>query len=93
MRLGATVTGRVQMDAAPTIEIPATALTQSKQMPAVWIVDPTSLTLSMRNIDILNESPTVVVISKGLAVGEIVVTAGVRALHTGQKIRLLGSEP
>jgi RND family efflux transporter MFP subunit len=93
MRLGATVTGRVQMDAAPTIEIPATALTQSKQMPAVWIVDPTSLTVSMRNIDILNESPTVVVISKGLAVGEIVVTAGVRALHTGQKIRLLGSEP
>jgi RND family efflux transporter MFP subunit len=93
MRLGATVTGRVQMDAAPTIEIPATALTQSKQMPAVWIVDPTNLTVSMRNIDILNESPTVVVISKGLAVGEIVVTAGVRALHTGQKIRLLGSEP
>ncbi len=25
--------------------------------------------------------------------GEVVVTAGVQALHPGQKIRLLGSEP
>jgi membrane fusion protein, multidrug efflux system len=93
MRLGATVSGRVQMESTPTIAIPATALTQSNQMPAVWIVDPTSLTVSMRNIGILHEDPAVVVVSKGLEVGEIVVTAGVRSLHAGQKIRLLGSEP
>ena len=34
-----------------------------------------------------------VAISGGLDVGEIVVTAGVQALHPGQKVRLLGSTP
>ena len=63
MRLGATVSGRVQMDTAPVIAIPASALTELNRQPAVWIVDPANLT---------------------------VVTAGVQALHPGQKVRLLG---
>jgi len=92
MRLGATVTGRMQTEAVPTIEIPATALTERNQQPAMWIVDPGSLTVSMRNVEILKHNPAVVVVSKGLEVGEIVVTAGVRALHAGQKVRLLAAE-
>ena len=32
-------------------------------------------------------------VSGGLDTGEIVVTAGVQALHPGQKVRLLGSGP
>ena len=93
MRLGATVTGRVQMESASAIEIPATALTQNNQQPAVWIVDPASLTVSMRNIDILRTTPAVVAVSKGLDVGELIVTAGAHSLHMGQKVRLLASEP
>jgi RND family efflux transporter MFP subunit len=92
MRLGATVTGRMQTESVPTIEIPATALTERNQQPAMWIVDPASLTVSMRNVEILQKNPAVVVVSKGLEVGEIVVTAGVRALHAGQKVRLLAAE-
>ena len=42
MRLGATVIGRMQTDAVPIIEIPATALTRINQQPAVWIVDPST---------------------------------------------------
>jgi len=34
-----------------------------------------------------------VAVDQGLDAGEIVVTAGVQALHPGQKVRLLGSEP
>jgi RND family efflux transporter MFP subunit len=92
MRLGATVTGRMEMDAVPIIEIPATALTRTNQQPAVWIVDPASRTVSLRNVDVLRFDQTQVVVSQGLDKGEIVVTAGVQALHPGQKIRLLGSE-
>ena len=40
MRLGATVTGRMETEAQATIEIPATALTKFNRQPAVWIVDP-----------------------------------------------------
>jgi RND family efflux transporter MFP subunit len=93
MRLGATVTGRMEMDSTPIIEIPATALTRVNQQPAVWIVDPSSRTVSMRNVDVLRFDQATVAVSQGLDTGEIVVTAGVQALHPGQKVRLLGSEP
>ncbi|SHL02119.1 RND family efflux transporter, MFP subunit [Bradyrhizobium lablabi] len=93
MRLGATVVGRVETDAGPIIEIPATALTKINQQPAVWIVDPSTHTVSIRNVDVLRFDQARVVVSQGLDTGEIVVTAGVQALHPGQKIRVLGSEP
>src|SRR5262249_13266453 len=93
MRLGATVTGRMQMDATAVIEIPAAALTRINRQPAVWIVDPSSHTVSLQNVDILRFSENTVAISRGLDIGEIVVTAGVQALHPGQKVRLLGSQP
>jgi RND family efflux transporter MFP subunit len=91
MRLGATVIGSVQLDSAPAIEIPATALTEFDGRPAVWVVDPSSLTVSLRNVDVLRHNPATVAISNGLDTGEIVVTAGAQALHPGQKTRLLGS--
>ena len=93
MRLGATVTGRMETEAVPIIEIPATALTKFNQQPAVWIVDPSSRTVSIRNVDVLRFDQAAVAVSRGLDTGEIVVTAGVQALHPGQKVRLLGSEP
>jgi membrane fusion protein, multidrug efflux system len=93
MRLGATVTGRMQGESQSAIEIPATALTRFNRQPAVWIVDPTSNAVSIRNVDVLRYDPAFVAISGGLDVGEIVVTAGVQVLHPGQKVRLLGSTP
>ena len=91
MRLGATVVGQLQLDTAPVIEIPATALTEFDRQPAVWVVDPSRLTVSLRNVEVLRHDPATVAISEGLDTGEIVVTAGIQALHPGQKIRLLGS--
>ena len=93
MRLGATVTGRMQMDAAAVIEIPASALIKSNGQSAVWIVDPSSLTVSMRKIDVQRHDPSTVAVSEGLDAGDIVVTAGARSLHPGQKICLSGSQP
>ncbi len=93
MRLGATVTGHMVKDSLSTIEIPATALTKFNRQPAVWIVDPSSRTVAMRNVDVLRYDPAIVAVSGGLDTGEIVVTAGVQALHPGQKVRLLGSGP
>jgi len=91
MRLGATVAGRMQLESSPGIAIPASALTNIDGQPAVWIVDPSSLTVSLRNVEVQRFDPGSVVISEGLEGGEIVVSAGVQALHPGQKIRLLGS--
>jgi multidrug efflux pump subunit AcrA (membrane-fusion protein) len=90
MRLGATVTGTIQLGSAPAIEVPASALTEASGRPAVWLVDPTSQTVSLRNIDVARYEPNTVVVSQGLEAGEIVVTAGVQVLRPGQKVRLLG---
>jgi RND family efflux transporter MFP subunit len=83
MRLGATMAGRLEINAGPIIDIPATALTRINQQPAVWIVDPSTNTVSIRNVDVLRFDQARVVVSQGLDTGEIVVTAGVQALHPG----------
>jgi RND family efflux transporter MFP subunit len=91
MRLGASVIGSMETETIPVIEIPASALTRANQQPAVWIVDPSKQTVSMRNIDVVRFDQAQVVVSHGLQAGDVVVTAGVQALHPGQAIRLLGS--
>src|SRR5262245_58038468 len=93
MRLGATVTGRMETESAPIIEIPASALTNFNNQAGVWIVDPASRTVSMRNVNVLRFDQATLAVAGGLDTGEVVVTAGVQALHPGQKVRLLGSEP
>jgi RND family efflux transporter MFP subunit len=91
MRLGATVSGRMEMDHSHGVSIPASALTASDKSSAVWIVDPASMTVAMKPVEVLRFDPGTVVLSGGLEGGEIVVTAGVQALHPGQKVRLLGA--
>jgi RND family efflux transporter MFP subunit len=90
MELGSTVTGSIKLSAPPGIEISPSALTEANGRPAVWVVDPKSQTVSLRNVDVSRYDPADVVISQGLDTGEIVVTAGVQTLHPGQKVRLLG---
>lgn len=89
MRLGSTVTARMQLAAATGIEIPASALFRSAGKPAVWVVDPKSMVVSARDIDIRANNSTMVQVASGLNAGDIVVTAGVQALRPGQKVRLL----
>jgi RND family efflux transporter MFP subunit len=93
MLLGATVTGRMETEAQVTMEIPATALTKFNERPAVWVVDPVSRTVSIRNVEVLRYGQAMVALSGGLDTGETIVTAGVQALHPGQMVRLLGSSP
>jgi RND family efflux transporter MFP subunit len=91
MELGSTVTGRIKLSALPGVEIPASALTEANGRPAVWVVDPQSKTVSLREVDILRHDPATVVISQGLETGDLVVTAGVQTLRPGQKVQILGA--
>jgi RND family efflux transporter MFP subunit len=90
MRLGATVAGSIRLAAPPGVDVPASALTEADGRPAVWVVDPQSLTVSLRNVGVLQYDAASVVISQGLKSGDVVVTAGVQTLRPGQKVRLLG---
>lgn len=91
MRLGATVTGRAHMREKGGIELPATALTVANNQPAVWVVDPKSQQVSLRSVQVAGQDSSSIVVSQGLAGGELVVTAGVHALRPGQQVRLEGA--
>ncbi|MBP0466054.1 efflux RND transporter periplasmic adaptor subunit [Roseomonas sp. PWR1] len=91
MRLGATVTGRMRLGNTGGYSIPASALTRADRAPAVWVVNPADQTVALRTVELLRHDPAHVVVSTGLAAGDIVVTAGVQALRPGQKVRLLGA--
>ena len=92
MRLGATVIGRMELPAVSVFEIPASALTRSNQQPSVWVVDPKKNTVSLRHVDVVRFDQNQVSVGYGLENGDVIVTAGVQALHPGQQVRLLGSE-
>lgn len=91
LRLGSTVTGRMEIGGGAAIEIPASALTRAEGQPAVWVVDPRAETVSLRPVEVARFDPARVLVSQGLERGEIVVTAGVQALRPGQRVRLLGA--
>ena len=93
MRLGATVNGRMELSAVSVFEIPASALTRANQQPSVWLVDPKNNTVSLRHVDVVRFDQNLVSVGYGLENGDIIVTAGVQALHPGQQVRLLGSNP
>lgn len=92
LRLGSTVTGRMEIGGAAAIEVAASALTRAGDQPAVWVVDPAAQTVALRNVEVLRFDPARVLVGSGLEPGDIVVTAGVQALRPGQKVRLLGEQ-
>jgi membrane fusion protein, multidrug efflux system len=92
LRLGSTVTGRIRLSPPPGTEVPATALTETDHHPTVWVVDPQSQTVSLRDVQVAQYASDSVLLSKGLETGDIVVTAGVQMLRPGQKVRLLGAD-
>jgi RND family efflux transporter MFP subunit len=92
MRLGSTVTGRLEIGGSAAIEIPPSALTRADSQPAVWVVDPRASTVSLRPVEVIRFDPSRALIGQGLEVGDLVVTAGVQALRPGQRVRLLGAQ-
>jgi RND family efflux transporter MFP subunit len=90
LRLGSTVVGRMVGDSTPVISVPGSALVRQGDQSAVWVVDPETSTVALRNIIVESHSATQLVVAAGLAPGDVVVTAGVQALHPGQQVRLLG---
>jgi RND family efflux transporter MFP subunit len=92
MRLGSTVTGRIQLDAVTGITIPAAALVRADGKTAVWVFDAKTGTVSLRNIAVRASDAALVQVASGLSPGDIVVTAGVQALRPGQKVRLLETQ-
>lgn len=86
MTLGSAVTGTARSHSAPQIALPWTALTALGSEPAVWIVEPSTNTVSLRPVVVDTFEAGMVVIKSGLKVGERVVVDGGKLLSRGQAV-------
>jgi len=84
------VVGNLKEDVSGLLQIPTSAVVKSDGKASVWLVDPGSLKVSLREIVIDRSEPDVTLVSAGLQAGDIVVTAGAGALSEGQLVRLPG---
>jgi RND family efflux transporter MFP subunit len=90
MRLGSTVVGRVIVEARQVAALPPASLFKDGEKPAVWLFDPATETVGLRQVGVLRYESDRVLVSTGLANGDRVVVAGVQKLRPGLKVRLLG---
>ena len=82
-------TGTVRIAFAPsdaTLRLPLTALMELKGQSAVWLVDRTTMTVRPQVVSVVRPDGDGLVIGGGLKAGDVVVTAGVHVLQTGQKV-------
>lgn len=93
LRLGMTASVRVEPDARDhVIRIPLAAVQQRDGQPRVWVISPASSTLVERAIEIAEPAGESVSVTRGLADGEVIVTAGGHLLQAGQKVRPVSTD-
>jgi RND family efflux transporter MFP subunit len=85
MRLGALVRGKASVPGDVVIRIPPTALLQTGDKPAVWVVGADG-TVHRKDVTVARYDSDAVIVSGGLEKGDLVVAAGVNSLADGQKV-------
>lgn len=89
MRLGAIVIGSVKLPREPAADLPSSCLFATKEeTPAVWVVDRATDTVSLKPVTVVEIDTGKVIISDGLAAGELVVIGGGQKLRPGQKVSI-----
>ncbi len=86
MRLSAVVVGRAEIQGQEVTVLPPTALLQLGDGPQVWVVGDDGK-VHRRPVQLLKFDANSVVISRGLAPGEKVVTAGINSLAEGETVK------
>ncbi|WP_429932024.1 efflux RND transporter periplasmic adaptor subunit [Agrobacterium vitis] len=84
--LGAAVAGKVTLSPKRLFKVPASALTSRGQDQAVFVYLPETRTLQVRSVKIERYGENDMLISEGLADGDIVATAGVSKLRDGEAV-------
>jgi RND family efflux transporter MFP subunit len=89
--LGSTVYAKpaaLQPTGVSVIKLPTTALRQEGQGTAVWVLEPSTMTVRSQPVQIATADGNEAVVAGGLTPGMQVVTAGVHVLSPGQKVTL-----
>jgi RND family efflux transporter MFP subunit len=93
--LGATVTVHLDGDnadgAVQQYEIPVSALYDDGTGTSVWVIDPNTLTLSRRLVEVAKLGSETALVSKGLKPGERIVALGAHLVKEGERVKVLSS--
>jgi len=88
--LGMTATlGFERPDSTPVAEVPLSAIFQRGTQPAVWVVDRDTGMVELRPVTIARWRDDTAAILSGVKESELIATAGVHKLETGQKVKPL----
>jgi RND family efflux transporter MFP subunit len=88
MVLGSIVNGIGAMKQRKVFLVPWGALFEIDGAPAVWLIDPTSNTVSLKPIKVDRYIRDVIAVTDGLENGQRIVVAGVQLLRPGQKVEI-----
>jgi RND family efflux transporter MFP subunit len=87
IRIGSLVRGRAESTGSDVISVPPTALVQTGDKPAVWVVAPDTGAVTLTTVTVVRYDTDAVLISAGLNKGDLVVIAGVNSLAEGQIVK------
>jgi multidrug efflux system membrane fusion protein len=91
VRLGMTAyVAFVEQTPDALIKLPLTALFKHGQGSAVWVVDKGQVNAAP--VEVAGTSGNEILVSRGVSVGQTVVTAGVNVLKPGQQVKILEAE-
>ena len=88
MSLGSVVTTSGAFSSVRAVVVPTTALTSENGQPAVWVLDPNNHVATKRPVALTTFNNSSLVISDGLAPGDLVVTSGANLIFPGQTVRI-----
>jgi RND family efflux transporter MFP subunit len=86
MTLGGAIAGTTRWKPVKQIVLPWSALTATGSLPAVWVVDPRTSTVSLKPVLVDSYQTGTVVVKAGLQPGERVVVDGGKLLSLGQSV-------
>lgn len=86
-QLGQTASVRLSTAAvAGGIRLPSAAVFEQQGSSHVWLLEPRTMTVAARAIEIAGAEGNQLLVTSGLAAGDEIVTAGVHVLSPGQKV-------
>jgi membrane fusion protein, multidrug efflux system len=86
-RFGSTIVAKLSKTDSPALRVPAGAVLKQGAGTFVWLVEEPTSTVSLRKVDLLEESGGYRV-NGGLAAGARIVTVGIHSLKQGQQVRI-----
>lgn len=86
---GDAVRGRTKISEGVHISLPWSVISATAEGPAVWVVDPETSTVSLRQVEVRRYTSTEILLDAGVAPGEIIVRLGTQLLYPGRVVRVV----